>query len=304
MDYENLNADVNDILDKHFTSGRGGNNILYVVIHYNDGDLTTEGCYSVWQTREASAHYQVESSGRIGQLVWDKDTAWHASNFAANQRSIGIEHANQGDSMTDECIENGAHLCAAICKYYELGRPEWLQNVYPHCYFASTSCPGPLMEGTEYNIRYMERAQYWYDVMTGNATEDDSLVDTIVPEEDVDTVYRLYNKASNLHMFTASHCEAQHLADLGWDYEGVAWHNGSRESIYRLYNPYSGGHLLTCSVSEVGSCVIQGWSYEGTLGQKGDAVYRLYNGEDHMYTTDPNEKNVLTNAGWSDEGLL
>lgn len=165
MDYEGLHADVNKILDKHFTCGRGSNSIQYVVIHYNDGDLTTEGCYSVWQTREASAHYQVESSGRIGQLVWDKDTAWHASNFKANQKSIGIEHANQGNSVTDACLENGAHLCAAICKYYKLGRPEWLKNVFPHCYFASTDCPGPLREGTSYHDRYMERAQAWYDAM-------------------------------------------------------------------------------------------------------------------------------------------
>ena len=171
MDFGNLNADVNRILTKHFTKGRGGNDIQFVVAHYNDGDLTVEGCYSVWQTREASAHYQVESSGRIGQLVWDSDTAWHAGNRAANQKSIGIEHANQGNSMTDACIENGAHLCAAICKYYGLGRPEWMRNVFPHCHFSSTSCPGPLKEGTSYHNRYMERAQYWYDVMTGAKTE-------------------------------------------------------------------------------------------------------------------------------------
>lgn len=171
MDFENLNADVNKILTKHFTKGRGGNKIQFVVIHYNCGDLTVEGCYSVWQTREASAHYQVESSGRIGQLVWDGDTAWHAGNWTTNQKSIGIEHANQGNSMTDTCIENGAHLCAAICKYYGLGRPEWMRNVFPHCHFSSTSCPGPLKEGTSYHNRYMERAQYWYDVMTGAQTE-------------------------------------------------------------------------------------------------------------------------------------
>jgi hypothetical protein len=167
MDFENLNADVNKILTKHFTKGRGGNKIQFVVIHYNYGDLTVEGCYNVWQTREASAHYQVESSGRIGQLVWDDDTAWHAGNFSANQKSIGIEHANQGNSMTDACIENGAHLCAAVCKYYGLGRPEWMVNVFPHCHFIATNCPGPLREGTSYHDKYMKRAQYWYDVMTG-----------------------------------------------------------------------------------------------------------------------------------------
>lgn len=202
MDFENLNADVNKILTKHFTKGRGGNDVQFVVVHYNAGDLTVESCYSVWQTREASAHYQVESSGRIGQLVWDGNTAWHAGNWAANQKSIGIEHANQGDSMTDACIENGAHLCAAICKYYGLGRPEWLKNVFPHCYFSATSCPGPLKEGTSHHDRYMERAQYWYDVMTGAASDDSGKdknpQDAGNPVNDSGFVYRA------------------HVADYGW----------------------------------------------------------------------------------------
>lgn len=196
MDYENLNADVNLILTRHFNKGRSGNSIQFVVVHYNYGDLTCEGCYSVWQNREASAHYQVESSGRIGQLVWDSNTAWHAGNWNANVKSIGIEHANQGDSMTDACIENGAHLCAAVCKYYGLGRPEWMRNVYPHCHFSPTSCPGPLKEGTSYHNKYMERAQYWYDVMTGAIS--DNPQEPSNPVNDSGLTYRA------------------HVADYGW----------------------------------------------------------------------------------------
>ena len=94
MDFDTVTADVNKILTTHFTSGRGGKGVEMVVVHYNAGNLTVEGCYSVWQSRPASAHYQVESGGRVGQLVWDRDTAWHAGDFDANQRSIGIEHAN------------------------------------------------------------------------------------------------------------------------------------------------------------------------------------------------------------------
>lgn len=139
--WENLEADVDKILTVHFTKGRQGNSINKVVVHYNAGDLTVEGCYSVWQTRAASAHYQVESGGRIGQLVWDSNVGWHASDWQANLTSIGIEHANKPDgTITDECLDNGAHLVAAICKKYKLGRPEWLKNVFPHKYFAATSC--------------------------------------------------------------------------------------------------------------------------------------------------------------------
>lgn len=165
MDFAGLHADRNRILTKHFTPGRAGRSISSVVLHYNDGDLSIDGCYDTWQTRQASAHYQVQSDGLIGQLVWDGDTAWHAGNLDANRRSIGIEHANRGDSLTDECIESGAHLVAAICAYYKLGRPQWGVNVFPHNHFSSTDCPGPLREGTSYHDRYMTRAAEWYDAM-------------------------------------------------------------------------------------------------------------------------------------------
>lgn len=168
MDWENLNADVNKILNVHYSSGRFGRSIEHVVIHYNAGNLSVEGCYSVWQSREASAHYQAEDDGRIGQLVWDRNTAWHAGNWNENCRSIGVEHANQADgTVTEACLDAGAHLVAAICKYYGLGRPEWRKNVFPHWDFQSTSCPGEL--GRSQNAAYMARAQAWYDAMCNGA---------------------------------------------------------------------------------------------------------------------------------------
>lgn len=169
MDWVNLNADVNMILNKHYTEGRSGYKVNKIVVHYNAGNLSIAGCYSVWQTRAASAHYQVEESGRIGQLVWDSDTAWHASNWAANCSSIGIEHANYSDgTISEKCLDNGAHLVAALCKYFGLGRPEWLKNVFPHKYFAATSCPGQIY-GSQKDA-YIKRAQQWYDSMTGSGS--------------------------------------------------------------------------------------------------------------------------------------
>lgn len=167
MDFENLVADKTIWLTRHFTKGRSGQTVQYLVYHYNDGDLTTEGCYGVWQTREASAHYQVESDGTIGQLVRDADTAWHAGKWDANTKSIGIECANQGDSITDAAIESWAHLVAALCKAKGLGRPQDGVNLFPHCHFSSTSCPGPLKAGTSYHARAFARAGEWYDAMTG-----------------------------------------------------------------------------------------------------------------------------------------
>ena len=169
-DWNKLEADVNKILTKHYTPGRGGAKVNKVVVHYNAGNLTTEGCYSVWQDREASAHYQVEDDGRVGQLVWDSDTAWHAGDWNANITSIGIEHANRADgTITEKCLDNGAHLVAACCKYFGLGRPQWLKNVFPHKYFQSTSCPGQIY-GSQKSA-YIKRAQQWYDYMTGSGSK-------------------------------------------------------------------------------------------------------------------------------------
>lgn len=168
--WDNLEADVNMILTRHYTPGRGGAKVNKVVVHYNAGNLTTEGCYSVWQSREASAHYQVEDDGRIGQLVWDSDTAWHAGDWNANVTSVGIEHANRPDgTITAECLDNGAHLVAACCRYFGLGRPQWLKNVFPHKYFKPTSCPGQIY-GSQKD-EYIARAQQWYDYMAGSGSE-------------------------------------------------------------------------------------------------------------------------------------
>ena len=168
--WTNLEADKVKILTKHFTRGRGGYTINKLVLHHNAGRLTTEQCYQVWQTREASAHYQVEVDGTIGQLVWDRDTAWHAANLTVNRQSIGIEHANSRGTtgpLTAATLDNGAHLVAALCVRYKLGRPVWQKNVFGHSDFYATSCPGHI--AGDQNTAYMRRAQAYYDAMTNGS---------------------------------------------------------------------------------------------------------------------------------------
>ena len=115
-----VEPDVVKIMNKHFTPGRGGAKIEYITRHHLAGILTTEQTWSVWQTRQASAHYVVENSGRIGQLVWDRDTAWSNANAYSNNRSIAIEHSNSGGAgqdwpINDTVIREGARLAAALC---------------------------------------------------------------------------------------------------------------------------------------------------------------------------------------------
>lgn len=189
--WNTLDADVVRLLNKHYSKGRGGRKIEFVVVHYNAGNLTVDGCWSVWQTREASAHYQVEDDGTIGQLVYDSNTAWHASSWDANCKSIGIEHANMSDgTITEATLDNGAHLVAAVCRYYGLGRPEWLRNVFPHRHFAATSCPGQIY-GSQKDA-YIARAQYWYDKMAGkNPGKPGSSGSASKPSTDGKTISRL-----------------------------------------------------------------------------------------------------------------
>ena len=169
--WETVDADEVRILSKHFSQGRGGHKVEFIGIHHNAGNLSIQQTYNVWQNRPASAHYQVDINGRIGQLVWDRDTAWALGNFNMNQRSINIEHANNtgaagGWTISEATLENGAHLVAALCKAFNLGRPVWGQNVRPHSQISPTACPGAI--GGAQRDAYMARAQYWYDQMTGS----------------------------------------------------------------------------------------------------------------------------------------
>jgi hypothetical protein len=166
-----LDADVVLLVNSNRrTRGRNGKRIDKVVIHHNAGINTVESVWRVWLTREASAHYQVESGGRIGQLVWDNDTAWHAANQYVNETSIGIEVSNSSGSpgwnITDKAVEESAHLTAAICRFYKLGRPVSGGNVRYHRNFTNTSCPLHLAPGGRYHARFMDRARFWYDQMT------------------------------------------------------------------------------------------------------------------------------------------
>lgn len=167
-DWLELEADRVKLMNKHFTPGRGGNTIQYVVVHHNAGVLSIDQIWDVWQSRAASAHYQVQSDGTIGQLVNDWDTAWHAANAWMNQRSIGIEVSNsagpsQDWPITDTAIREAGRLIAAVCLYYGLGRPESGKNVRYHREFTTTGCPYHLAPGGKYNRALMDEARRFYD---------------------------------------------------------------------------------------------------------------------------------------------
>ena len=171
-DWQNVQPDEYKYLGTNYASGRPWG-IKYVTIHHMAGDLDADACNRVWRTSGASAHYSVDRDGWIVQHVDDTDRAYACGDgvgvgSGGNDCSISIEHANNATgpwTVYDAAIESGAHLVAALCRYYGLGRPEWMVNVFPHSHWSATACPGELA-GSQ-NAQYMERAQEWYDAMEG-----------------------------------------------------------------------------------------------------------------------------------------
>lgn len=177
MDWLNIEPDKYNLLDRHYTPGRGGAQIEFITLHHMAMIGDVDDCVRVWQQREASAHYAISPTGMIGQAVNDVDTAWSNANLWSNQRSISIEHSNSAGPDQDWPIseatrEAGAHLVAALCRYYKLGRPESGKNVRFHSIESggSTACPYHLRPGHKYHDQYIRRAQYWYDQMTTGKT--------------------------------------------------------------------------------------------------------------------------------------
>lgn len=172
-DWDACDADEVKLLGQNYASGRPYG-IDYITIHHMAGDLDADGCNRAWRASGASAHYSVDRDGVVCQHVWDGDRAYACGDgvgigSGGNDRSISIEHANDGLNpwtVYPKALEEGAHLVAALCRLYGLGRPEWMGNVFPHKHWAATACPGELA-GSQ-NAEYMARAQYWYDVMTGS----------------------------------------------------------------------------------------------------------------------------------------
>jgi N-acetyl-anhydromuramyl-L-alanine amidase AmpD len=69
------------------------NPITRLVIHVAEGGWASTYDWFRNPRAEASANYVVSTTGRVAQMVPDRDIAWHAGNWAYNESSVGIEHA-------------------------------------------------------------------------------------------------------------------------------------------------------------------------------------------------------------------
>lgn len=131
-------------------TGRGGKKIDKIFVHHMAGNLSVQQCGNVFRTRTASAHYGINGKN-IGLYVDESNAAWHCGNKDYNQRSIGIECANDGGSGTnwhvsDTTIETLIKLIVDICKRNGIKRINYTGgldgNLCMHCWTQSTACPG------------------------------------------------------------------------------------------------------------------------------------------------------------------
>ena len=142
-----------------------------------------------------------------------------------------------------------------------------------------------------------------------------------VTDEPTQVMYRLYNPNSGEHFYTASELERDRTIAAGWNDEGIGWTAPKKSGtpVYRLYNPnLPGEHHYTMNAGERDMLVGLGWIFESQdYNEDGAAwysddqervpLYREYNpnefANNHNYTTDRGEHDILLEAGWRDEGL-
>ncbi|MDM8271943.1 hypothetical protein [Thermophilibacter provencensis] len=128
------------------------------------------------------------------------------------------------------------------------------------------------------------------------------------------TMYRLYNKYTGEHLYTASTTELKSLVALGWTDEGIGWTAPTYgDPVYRLYNPYApgGDHHYTMSSDEYEKLKGLGWKGEGVAwhtapSDGGVPLYRQFNPYvqscTHNYTASKDENDALVELGWVAEG--
>lgn len=152
-----------------------------VTLHHNAGRLSHEGVLSVWKTRPASAHFDVDGKGAVCQYVKVNEYAWATGSSVGNRESISIEMANSSTGgawpVADVTWKAAARLAGWLFAKVIGARPS-TANFFYHSHWASTACAGPYMKSI-YN-RVLAEAQAAYDAFTKR-----TIVATSVPTRPV-----------------------------------------------------------------------------------------------------------------------
>lgn len=157
-----------------------------VIIHTMDG--TWEGAAARFDnpTSQVSAHYGVKLDGTLIHWLEEFNTAYHAGDYAMNQRSIGIEHEDGADYngvRPDVLYTESAKLVRDICQFYNI--PIDRQHILKHNEVsdAPTGCPDALdidrivteaAQGSSQQGTYVDAQTF--ATLVSKATNDDEFV--------------------------------------------------------------------------------------------------------------------------------
>lgn len=141
-------------------SGLRNHKIDTITIHHMAGNLSVETCGNIFASpsRQASSNYGVDSNGRVGMYVEEKNRSWCSSSAANDNRAITIEVANDEYGgiwhVSDIALEKTIELCVDICSRNGINKLEYTGdttgNLTKHEWFAPTNCPGPYL-GSKFN---------------------------------------------------------------------------------------------------------------------------------------------------------
>jgi N-acetyl-anhydromuramyl-L-alanine amidase AmpD len=95
--------------------------ITKITIHHTAGKISVEAMGNVFkpESRKASANYGVDSDGRVGMYVEEKNRAWTSGSWENDNRAITIETSNSRtypNPVSDAVYQRLINLCADICK--------------------------------------------------------------------------------------------------------------------------------------------------------------------------------------------
>ena len=133
-----------------------GKKNTHIVIHHMAGNLSVETCGSVFasSSRQASAQYGIGSDGRVGQYVDESNRSWATANREIDSKAVTIEVANSSTGgqwpVSDKALAKCIELCVDICRRNGISRLNYTGdksgNLHMHCWYVSTSCPGPYLK--------------------------------------------------------------------------------------------------------------------------------------------------------------
>lgn len=125
-----------------------------ITIHHMAGNLSLPSCAAGFNgARKASSNYGIDTNGKIGLFVEEKDRAYTSSSSTNDKIAVTIEVANDEYGgqwhVSDKALASLIDLCVDICKRNGMKELTYTGNkngsLTLHRMFAATACPGPYL---------------------------------------------------------------------------------------------------------------------------------------------------------------